>query len=1179
MLRKLKAQVTQVANEQPMTSMENPNFLLNDEPASTRRASNTSSGPAFASKEDEVDELRHQIRDEKNFSTELKKELDRLHAVFSQSQDVPKEEVPYLMQQIQMLEAGKSMVTQRMLELEKEGGTLKRQAESAFQDKKEVMDRLKALTQKVRTLTEDNEEKKTENAVMCDELLRVKSAMADLEKEMDKLSQTLDERPSEDDVAVLRKELVRAQQLMDDITLQKDAEIQKQIEDLHSLTSERDKLKFVVGEMERQIREQGEGSSKASEQLSGLSEKAATTAKDLEAAKRELEEVRQQLKNKTNEAAAVSEKAATLEADLSARNDKIRQLEEELHTGKSSIEGSNEILVKKEQKLLEAQQTLNQANETQKSLEAKIQELEGQLDAEKQAAKRLTSEKNELDEKVAALVGKLTAEGEQLKNKDSHAQAQESKLQQLGDANEELTRTVAKKDEAIKELRLQLETQTKEIATLKDNASDLLSKISEGEGGAKMAIDQLNEEKKKLLEDITLLGESLKEQKSEAEEQTENLKKELKHKERDHVEEIKKRSQAHEALSSQLNILNEELVKKSNQFEEIEKEREEERQKNAAHFAKLKEAIVARDGSLTAANGQIEELTSQVAALQKRVEEKDKALVDSKNQIEHSLDTVKLAEEKAKQMAELLRNVENERSQIRDELDSTRKENEILQQNLNALTSDLAEKQKHFSSKVSMLEGQLEENLRTNDEMLQVNRELTHAKEKLEKEKAAVEAKLNLESAQSEETSGKLSQLSLELEMERSARSTAEENAKQKEIELADLHRQIEESSEREKLDQTRVRELEEEKLSIMRNAEEQFQDDCKRIKEYEEKVKSYDAEFTKLSEELNEREEKIESLNKATSRLETVIAQKDEEILEVGDRLKQFEGTLAQELASFEQRESIVSGKVIELENQLDAANLTEGKLRSELATNQKEMDHMKDQNSKQTKQIAKLQEAYESVNKQLVEERIEATAKYNEKQEEMVALQHQLDLANESLLALQDKSASELSASERKVESLLSEISTKQSEIDGVERTLTELGGKNAELLQQVASWEDEKKALIERCLNTESDLDFERERALENKRRFDDALGAMHELGRANQSLQMDMSKQLSRKWLDDNEAVNCTTCGKGFSLTVRKHHCRVCGLIFCGTCSNHTVKLASHKNPVRACETCYQEVLSR
>lgn len=41
---------------------------------------------------------------------------------------------------------------------------------------------------------------------------------------------------------------------------------------------------------------------------------------------------------------------------------------------------------------------------------------------------------------------------------------------------------------------------------------------------------------------------------------------------------------------------------------------------------------------------------------------------------------------------------------------------------------------------------------------------------------------------------------------------------------------------------------------------------------------------------------------------------------------------------------------------------------------------------------------------------------------------------------------------------------------------------------------------------------------------------AISAMHELGRANQSLQMDMNKMTGRKWLDDSEALNCTHCAK-------------------------------------------------
>lgn len=37
-----------------------------------------------------------------------------------------------------------------------------------------------------------------------------------------------------------------------------------------------------------------------------------------------------------------------------------------------------------------------------------------------------------------------------------------------------------------------------------------------------------------------------------------------------------------------------------------------------------------------------------------------------------------------------------------------------------------------------------------------------------------------------------------------------------------------------------------------------------------------------------------------------------------------------------------------------------------------------------------------------------------------------------------------------------------------------------------------------------------------------------------------------------WLDDASARDCAACRKEFSLTRRKHHCRVCGRVFCGGC---------------------------
>jgi len=183
------------------------------------------------------------------------------------------------------------------------------------------------------------------------------------------------------------------------------------------------------------------------------------------------------------------------------------------------------------------------------------------------------------------------------------------------------------------------------------------------------------------------------------------------------------------------------------------------------------------------------------------------------------------------------------------------------------------------------------------------------------------------------------------------------------------------------------------------------------------------------------------------------------------------------------------------------------------------------------------------------------------NEWQAKEAALNEQLTIVRSNLV---DKS-NELTDYERKLE----EIENERKQSASIAK----------ELEERTEAWKEEKRVLLEKCLNVESDLEFERERALENKRRFDDALSAMHELGRANQSLQIDISKQFHRKWLDDSEAVNCTFCGRQFALTVRKHHCRHCGFIFCNECSSKTAQVPSCRRPARVCNNCHAELAAR
>jgi len=62
----------------------------------------------------------------------------------------------------------------------------------------------------------------------------------------------------------------------------------------------------------------------------------------------------------------------------------------------------------------------------------------------------------------------------------------------------------------------------------------------------------------------------------------------------------------------------------------------------------------------------------------------------------------------------------------------------------------------------------------------------------------------------------------------------------------------------------------------------------------------------------------------------------------------------------------------------------------------------------------------------------------------------------------------------------------------------------------------------------------------------------------------------------QWVEDTSVKKCMRCEKKFTLTVRRHHCRECGGIFCDSCSSR--KLIINGQLKRACENCYESVVS-
>ncbi|KAH9261804.1 hypothetical protein BASA81_000460 [Batrachochytrium salamandrivorans] len=70
---------------------------------------------------------------------------------------------------------------------------------------------------------------------------------------------------------------------------------------------------------------------------------------------------------------------------------------------------------------------------------------------------------------------------------------------------------------------------------------------------------------------------------------------------------------------------------------------------------------------------------------------------------------------------------------------------------------------------------------------------------------------------------------------------------------------------------------------------------------------------------------------------------------------------------------------------------------------------------------------------------------------------------------------------------------------------------------------------------------------------------------------------VESELKKHWMPDNVCRVCYRCELPFSLFRRRHHCRVCGLVFCGDCAGNYVNGAplGFSQFVRACDECHEQ----
>eukprot|EP01096_Ripella_sp_DP13-Kostka_P010216 TRINITY_DN3985_c0_g1_i1.p1 TRINITY_DN3985_c0_g1~~TRINITY_DN3985_c0_g1_i1.p1 ORF type:complete len:334 (+),score=96.59 TRINITY_DN3985_c0_g1_i1:115-1002(+) len=66
----------------------------------------------------------------------------------------------------------------------------------------------------------------------------------------------------------------------------------------------------------------------------------------------------------------------------------------------------------------------------------------------------------------------------------------------------------------------------------------------------------------------------------------------------------------------------------------------------------------------------------------------------------------------------------------------------------------------------------------------------------------------------------------------------------------------------------------------------------------------------------------------------------------------------------------------------------------------------------------------------------------------------------------------------------------------------------------------------------------------------------------------------------KWLPDDHYRKCFACDAPFTVITRRHHCRHCGIVFCGGCTSKKVAIMrmNISEPSRVCEECYLGILT-
>uniref|UniRef100_A0A8C1Z0T9 FYVE and coiled-coil domain-containing protein 1 n=1 Tax=Cyprinus carpio TaxID=7962 RepID=A0A8C1Z0T9_CYPCA len=760
------------------------------------------------------------------------------------------------------------------------------------------------------------------------------------------------------------------------------------------------------------------------------------------------------------------------------------------------------------------------------NLQKQLQDLQHSHETmEKQAKvkrKEMQEDKEELEKKVSGLEEQLQTLRTQLKAKESNLLSSIKRVQYLEKESEKLKSDKQNLRETISELENSTKEQGKKIEEYKDTCGKLMEQNSK----LLQLVNKNEETKKVLLENKSSLESELAALKASE--------KQLRAQIDDAKVTVDEREQR---LREENRSLDERLHKANMQLEESE---------SSIHQLKLEnkdlmEVQVTLRASLAAMQEEIRNINSQIAELEKSL---GAARCNEAHLTAQLKDKDSQMEDREKLCEELQGRVEELEGHERDlEMEKTKAERALVKQ----------------TEMIKTLEAQ-----RTAVEKVQLEQSACHAKETQE-----MASKFTLLEDQMGLSVKEVSRLQEEvLDLRAKLYSAVEEKDKtQAKLEVTEASC-------------AELRTLTEQ---LKKQAEEQNRLHVKELLQSSERVDAIALQLNretstckKTTAELTSVQEELAELKAQNERLVLENAETREGLHRVNTEMAELGMTICKLTAEREEaREqwAAEAARIQELQQQgvkeTERLNASLVALHQENSSLQEELQ----QTDKLSETVLELKEMLDKTEGERDAAREEiATVKFQMSTESMT-LKNQIKSLNEEIkglksqLDLELKKTSELEAKLSELELLFSfslSLSTKEA-LSEVQKEREELKQKLDQVLTETQNQHLRMSAELEDLGQTKVNLE---ERLIELIRDKD-------ALWQKSDALEFEQKLRAEEQWwLVDKEATHCLGCQGQFTWWLRRHHCRLCGRIFCYYCSNNFVMTKNSKKE-RCCRECYMQ----